>query len=215
MFFFVFTALCVGKKKARRVRRAHKAAAIAPRPLAGALRPVVRPGGRRHNHRVRLGRGFSVTEVKKAGLTPQFASTIGIAVDKRRKNTSEEALAVNVQRLKTYRAKLVLFPKAASKQKKIGKARKAEPVATAEERKNATQHRGALFPVPFKQPVVQQARPIRPEELLPKNSQYLRARRARADARLVGERVRRADIRAKKAELAAAGGGKKQVQDVE
>lgn len=52
---------------------------------------------------------------------------------------------------------------------------------------------------------------LQPEERLAKNSAYLRLRRARADARLVGERKRRADIRAKKAETAAAGGGKKQI----
>ena len=42
----------------------------------------------------------------------------------------------------SYRAKLVLFPKAASKQKKIGKARKPEQVASVDERKAAVQHRG-------------------------------------------------------------------------
>jgi large subunit ribosomal protein L13e len=66
-------------------------------------------------------------------LTSQYAQTIGIAVDYRRKNRSEEGLNENVQRLKAYQSKLVLFPKASSKGKKIGKARKAEPVASAED----------------------------------------------------------------------------------
>lgn len=46
-----------------------------------------------------------------AGLNPAFARTIGIAVDSRRRNKSVESLQVNVQRLKEYRARLILFPK--------------------------------------------------------------------------------------------------------
>lgn len=111
----------------------------------------------------------------------------------------------------------LIFPQSASGKAAVErrKARKAEPVASVEERKNAVQLQGPLFPVPFKQPVSNSSRAIRPEELLAKNSQYLRARRARADARLLGERVRRQEIRAKKAEIAAAGGGKKTLQEVE
>merc|ERR1711991_488024 len=114
-----------------------------------------------------------------------------------------------------YRAKMILFPKDSAKKKAYvsksnpDKKRRPEPVATEEERKTATQRAGDLFPIQRKQPVSQQKRSIKPEELLAKNSQYLRARRARADAKLVGERVRRAEIRAKKAEESAAGGGKK------
>merc|ERR1712159_570624 len=94
------------------------------------------------------------------------------------KTRSEEALDANVQRLKEYKAKLVLFPKKSSKSKKIGKARKPEQVASAEERKNATQLKGPLFPIKAFEPVVQKSRVIKPEERLAKNSQYLRARRA-------------------------------------
>ena len=46
-----------------------------------------------------------------SGLNPAFARTIGIAVDPRRRNKSVESLQVNVQRLKEYRARLILFPK--------------------------------------------------------------------------------------------------------
>merc|ERR1711916_281151 len=147
-------------------------------------KPIVRPSGRRHNHRVREGRGFSV--------------------DRRRHSRSEESLNANVERLKAYQAKLVLFPKASSKQKKIGKARKPErSVSSAEERQNASQvNVSKVFPIVAKEPVVQASKAIKPEQLLAKNSQYLRARRARADARLVGVRVRREEIKQKKAEEA-------------
>lgn len=49
--------------------------------------------------------------LQAAGLNPAFARTIGIAVDPRRRNKSVESLQVNVQRLKEYRARLILFPK--------------------------------------------------------------------------------------------------------
>merc|ERR1719319_288480 len=52
----------------------------------------------------------SVLEIQGAGLKVRYARTIGIAVDLRRRNRSQEGLARNVQRLKKYMASLVLFP---------------------------------------------------------------------------------------------------------
>ena len=54
-----------------------------------------------------------------AGIPKKLAPTIGIAVDHRRKNRSLESLQANVQRLKTYKAKLVVFPRRAHKVKVI------------------------------------------------------------------------------------------------
>lgn len=53
-----------------------------------------------------------------AGIHKKFARTIGIAVDPRRRNKSTEALQANVQRLKEYRSKLILFPRKSSAPKK-------------------------------------------------------------------------------------------------
>ena len=50
-----------------------------------------------------------------AGIGKREASTIGISVDFRRRNKSVEGLQQNVQRLKEYRSKLILFPKNKSK----------------------------------------------------------------------------------------------------
>lgn len=52
-----------------------------------------------------------------AGIPKKLAPTIGIAVDHRRRNRSLEGLQTNVQRLKTYKAKLVIFPRRARKVK--------------------------------------------------------------------------------------------------
>merc|ERR1719419_1267162 len=93
-----------GRKKRRRVARQNKALAIAPRPVAGPLRPVVRCPTLKYNTRVRAGRGFTLAELKGAQINKKQASKIGIAVDYRRRNSSMENLQGNIQRLKEYRA---------------------------------------------------------------------------------------------------------------
>ena len=45
----------------------------------------------------------------------KYARTIGIAVDHRRRNKSLESSQANVQRLKLYKSKLILFPRHPSK----------------------------------------------------------------------------------------------------
>ena len=56
------------------------------------LRPLIHAPTRKYNNKIRYGRGFTLQELKKAKLTPRFARTVGIAVDHRRQNTSEETL---------------------------------------------------------------------------------------------------------------------------
>ncbi|XP_042496849.1 60S ribosomal protein L13-1-like [Macadamia integrifolia] len=104
-----------GRKTRRRAARQKKAVKIFPRPTAGPLRPIVHGQTLKYNMKVRAGRGFSLEELKAAGIPKKLASTIGIAVDHRRKNRSLEGLQTNVQRLKTYKAKLVVFPRRARK----------------------------------------------------------------------------------------------------
>ena len=55
-------------------------------------------------------------------MSKGFARTIGIAVDHRRRNKSVESLQTNVQRLKEYRSKLILFPVHANKKPRKGDA---------------------------------------------------------------------------------------------
>merc|ERR1739848_55403 len=96
------------KKQARRAARAAKATKVAPRPLAGGLRPVVQCPTFRYNAKQRLGRGFTQDEVKGAGMSVTEARKIGICVDKRRRNKSAENLSRNVQRLNEYKAKIII-----------------------------------------------------------------------------------------------------------
>lgn len=101
------------RKKARRVKRAAKAAKIAPAPLE-KLRPIVHCPTQKYSAKVRFGRGFTMEELKAAGLSPRYAQTIGIAVDHRRKNRCEESLELNKSRLEAYKANLVVLKKGES-----------------------------------------------------------------------------------------------------
>nr|XP_036586494.1 60S ribosomal protein L13 [Colletotrichum truncatum]KAF6796901.1 60S ribosomal protein L13 [Colletotrichum truncatum] len=105
-----------GKKHSRRVARQAKAAKVAPRPV-DRLRPVVRCPTIKYNRKLREGRGFTLAELKAAGIPRLYAPTIGIAVDGRRQNLSEESLAANVARLKAYKERLVVFPRRSNKPK--------------------------------------------------------------------------------------------------
>ncbi|KAL7951554.1 ribosomal protein L13e domain-containing protein [Trichoderma barbatum] len=106
-----------GRKTRRRTARQAKAAALAPRPV-DKLRPVVRCPTVKYNRRVRAGRGFTLTELKEAGISKSQAPTIGISVDFRRQNLSEEGLAANVARLKAYKERLILLPRKSNAPKK-------------------------------------------------------------------------------------------------
>ena len=53
-----------GRKKRRRVARQKRALQIAPRPVAGALRPIVRCPTFKYNTKIRAGRGFTLEELK-------------------------------------------------------------------------------------------------------------------------------------------------------
>merc|ERR1739848_847644 len=104
-----------GRKKRRSLNRQKKAASLAPRPAAGLLRPVVHPPTQRYNFKLRLGKGFTLDELREAKISPKLAPTIGISVDHRRRNRCTESLQTNVERLKEYMTKLKVFPKRSGK----------------------------------------------------------------------------------------------------
>merc|ERR1712151_159978 len=100
-----------GRKKRRALNRQKKAAKIAPRPSAGLLRPIVHPPTQRYNMKLRLGKGFTLEELREAKIPVKKAITIGISVDHRRRNRCAESLQANVDRLKVFLSKLKIFPK--------------------------------------------------------------------------------------------------------
>jgi len=127
------------QKKIRREKRKEKASAVFPRPAQGPLRPVVHCPTQRYNLKVRYGRGFSFDELKAAGISPKYAATVGIAVDHRRTNKSVEALTTNVDRLKEYMSRLVVFPR---------KSRAKKGDASQADKEVAEQVMGDIIPKP-------------------------------------------------------------------
>ena len=106
-----------GRKLRRRQARQKKAAALGVRPLT-LLRPAVRAQTVRYNRKIREGRGFTLAELKEAGISRKAARGIGIVVDHRRRNLSAEGKALNVERLLAYKQRLIVFPRNPKKPKK-------------------------------------------------------------------------------------------------
>ena len=170
------------RKVRRRTARAAKAAAVFPRPAAGPLRPVVRGQTVKYNSKRREGRGFTLDELKEAGIPAKMARTIGIAVDSRRRNRSLEGLQDNVNRLKAYKAALVVFPRRANKPKSGD--------STAEECKAATQFAGKLRPVTTAKPTLEK---IAITDAMKAESAYGTLRLERMNKRMAGMRKKRAE----------------------
>merc|ERR1711879_949 len=189
------------KKIARRKARAAKAAKVFPRPVSGALRPVAQCPTARYKARARLGRGFTLEELKEAGFNnPLVARSIGIAVDYRRRNRSEQSLRTNVQRLKEYQSRLVVFPKNVKKPKTGD--------ATEEERNAVVQHRGVVMPISRAEEPLE-FRAITEDDLKAERA-FVTLRKARAEAKYKGRLdANRKKKWAEKAEEKASGGKKK------
>eukprot|EP01023_Acetabularia_acetabulum_P001126 TRINITY_DN1041_c0_g1_i1.p1 TRINITY_DN1041_c0_g1~~TRINITY_DN1041_c0_g1_i1.p1 ORF type:complete len:212 (-),score=30.57 TRINITY_DN1041_c0_g1_i1:345-980(-) len=134
------------RKLRRRKARQNKAREIFPRPTK-TLKPIVRCPTQRYNMKKRLGRGFSVEELKEAGIPLGIAPTIGISVDRRRRNISLEGLQENVNRLKAYKSNLIIFPRKRCKVLPDDSSR--------EECATATQHKGVVMPLVKEVPTVE------------------------------------------------------------
>jgi large subunit ribosomal protein L13e len=120
-----------------------------------------------------------------AGIPKLYARTVGISVDARRHNLSEEAFAANVQRLKEYQARLIVFPRKSNKPKKTDTPKDQQTAET-------TQTIRASFGV--EQPIAAAFSEIAKSEL-PKNVEggaYKQLRKARSEARYQGAREKRA-----------------------
>ncbi|KAH9004132.1 60S ribosomal protein L13 [Lactarius hatsudake] len=176
-----------GRKLRRRNARKAKTAALGVRPLT-LLRPAVRGQTVRYNTKLRVGRGFTLGELKEAGVSRKTALGLGIVVDHRRRNLSVEGKAINVERLKAYKERLVVFPR------KTGKPKKSD--SSPEDLTTPTTRQTLPLPPPF---VPEQPRKISQEERA--FNAYKTLRNYRAEARFEGARKIRA---AKKEEEEAA-----------
>ncbi|RDL41861.1 60S ribosomal protein L13 [Venustampulla echinocandica] len=184
-----------GRKLRRRNARLAKASAVAPRPV-DKLRPIVRCPTIKYNRRVRAGRGFTIAELKEAGIPRKLAPTIGISVDHRRQNLSQESLAINVQRLKEYRARLILFPRKLG-QHKTGDATKEE---VSKVKDTVTSLKRTLPITGVEAGFSEIKKDDAPEAV--EGGAYRKLRDARSAARYVGVREKRARERADEAAAA-------------
>lgn len=169
------------RKTRRRNARQKKAVKIFPRPTAGPLRPIVHGQTLKYNMKVRAGRGFTLEELKAAGIPKKLAPTIGVSVDHRRRNRSLEGFQANVQRLKTYKAKLVVFPRRARKFKAGDSA--PEELATA------TQVQGAYLPIAREKRCVEL---VKVTEEMKSFKAYDKLRLERMNERHIGARLKKA-----------------------
>jgi len=169
------------KKVKRRTKRLERAKKLAPRPV-DLLHPIVRGQTNKYNTKVRAGRGFTLEELKGAGVRRCEALSIGIPIDHRRKNRCEEGYQQNVTRLRKYRAKLVIFPRNPKKEKK-GDSKK-------EDRAKAVQ----VFSdhVLRIRQTISKEKPRKITEEERKVSVYAVLHKARKDAQLKGVREKRA-----------------------
>ena len=164
-----------------------KAAAIAPRPVSGLLRPVVKPPTVRYNYKLREGRGFTLTELKEAGINRKEARSIGIAVDHRRRNKSNESLQLNSQRLKEYKSRLIVFPR------KRGKTKAGD--AESADLDKAQQLTGDIIPVPS---AFQKPKAMAITDAMKEEDVFHKVRMVRADMRLFGTRQKNRLVKAAK-----------------
>jgi len=176
-----------GRKLRRRKARKAKAAALGVRPLT-LLRPAVRGQTVRYNTKIRVGRGFTLSELKEAGVSRKTALGLGIVVDHRRRNLSVEGKTINVERLKAYQERLIVFPR------KTGKTKKTD--SSPEDLTATTTRRTLPLPPAF---APEQPRKISQEEHA--FNAYKTLRNKRAESRFEGARKIRA---AKKEEEEAA-----------
>lgn len=146
------------------------------------------------NWKITLRNWRKLTRPKAAGIPRKLAPTIGISVDPRRQNLSEESLKANVERLQEYRKRLIVFPRrtgAKSAKKGDASAEEVKAVKSGENVKSVA----STFPIVQEKGVTEGALSEYPAT----ENAFRTLRVARSDARLVGVREKRAKAAAEAA----------------
>lgn len=107
------------KKKNRKIKRMKKNRNNIKKNLTlDVFRPVVHCPTLMHNLKIKLGRGFSVKEIAKFGLSKGNALSIGISIDPRKRNV-KYGKQINTLRLKSLFKNIEIFKE--KKNKKVDK----------------------------------------------------------------------------------------------
>jgi len=175
------------KKKARRLHRQEKAAKEYPRPVSGLLRPIVRCPTNKYKTKLRFGRGFTLEEIRAAKIHPKEARGIGISIDYRRKNGSQDDFNVNVQRLLLYKSKLVLFPRKHFKMQQKGE-KQFEKVLVPQPEKQTQNNVPDILPIDRSHKRVKPRKISKDEQ---EKSAYITLRKEFAKQRKVGLPLRK------------------------
>ena len=199
------------RKKRRRLARQAKAARVAPRPVAGPLRPVVRCPTIKYNMRVRQGRGFTLQELKTAGINAKEALNIGIAVDHRRRNKNVETLQANVARLNAYKQRLVLFPRrSGEKNKRTTQGTGLMPTSSQADLQSASQLTGSIMDDSnLNKKAAVEYKTVAEVAELAEGSQFVKMIHARSKARNIGAKERERLLAVAAAKAAKKGKDKK------
>merc|ERR1712070_291779 len=137
----------------------------------------------------------TLAELKAAKINRKAALGIGIAVDPRRVNRSEESFRANVERLKMYKSKLVVFPrKPTSKKHKRGGATREQCKAVQQVLTKG------VFAISQPKLVIKAREATRDER---EQNAFAIVRKARTDAKFWGQRAKRAKAKEEKAKQAA------------
>ncbi len=128
-----------------------------------------------------------------AGIPRKFARTVGISVDPRRQNFSEESLKANVERLKDYKKRLILFPRKAGKPKNGDSS--MQDIKAVRDKEGIITSSAAAMPIRN----VVEIKEGKVSDYPSEENAFRKLRIARSDARNVGPREKRAKAKADEA----------------
>lgn len=133
---------------------------------------------------------------QEAAIPRKLAPTIGIAVDHRRSNHSQESLAANVARLKAYKARLILFPRKSGQHKKLD-ASESDVKAITEGSTKVVSNIHHAFAVDAGTGLAHGFSEVKSSDLpAGEESAYVKLRELRAEQRYAGAREKRAKLKA-------------------
>lgn len=133
---------------------------------------------------------------QEAGIPRKLAPTIGISVDHRRSNHSQESLTANVDRLKSYKARLILFPRKSGQHKKLDSS-ESDVKAIQDGSAKTVSKIGSAFAVETGTGLAHGFSEIKSGEM-PQGEEapYKKLRELRAEKRYAGIREKRAKLKA-------------------
>jgi large subunit ribosomal protein L13e len=136
--------------------------------------------------------------LQEAGIPRKLAPTIGIPVDHRRQNLSQESLTPNVARLKAYRERLILFPRRSGQYKTLDSSK--DEIKSAHEHR--AKHVATVLPIDSGVGLKHGLKEVKKDEIPEpvEGGVYRKLRQARSEARLIGVREKRAKAKAEEAE---------------